>query len=53
MTHGDQSLHLLEILRQHWGHEGFRPLQLQALQATLQGKDSLVILPTGVQEAIA
>lgn len=52
MAQGDQPLALLEILRQHWGHQGFRPLQLQALQATLQGKDSLVILPTGVQEAL-
>lgn len=53
MAQSDQALALLELLRQHWGHQGFRPLQLQALQATLQGKDSLVILPTGVHEAIA
>ncbi|KAK9866526.1 hypothetical protein WJX84_003241 [Apatococcus fuscideae] len=38
---------LRSYLQQHWGHQNFRPLQLQALEATLQGRDSLVILPTG------
>lgn len=45
MASNDQ---LLPLLRQHWGHQSFRPLQRQALQATIQGRDSLVILPTGL-----
>ncbi|KAK9864131.1 hypothetical protein WJX84_002643 [Apatococcus fuscideae] len=52
MDLGALPVELVAILRQHWGHQGFRPLQLQALQATLQGKDSLVILPTGGGKSI-
>ena len=29
------------------GHADFRPGQLEAVQATLAGRDSLLILPTG------
>lgn len=38
---------LLNILRQYWGYDGFRPLQAEAMQAVLSGQDSLVVLPTG------
>ena len=37
---------LLAALRR-CGHGAFRPGQLQAIRATLQGRDSLLILPTG------
>ena len=37
----------LDILRAHWGHLAFRPLQAEAIEATLEGRDALVILPTG------
>lgn len=30
-----------------WGHPGLRPLQWEAIQAGLGGRDSLVVLPTG------
>ena len=30
-----------------WGFSGFRPLQREAMAAVLDGRDSLVILPTG------
>lgn len=36
-----------EILKQYWGFEEFRPLQAYAIEATLHGRDSLVVLPTG------
>jgi ATP-dependent DNA helicase RecQ len=36
-----------EILKQFWGYEEFRPLQADAIEATLQARDSLVVLPTG------
>lgn len=36
-----------EILKQFWGYEEFRPLQAEAIEATLHGRDSLVVLPTG------
>jgi ATP-dependent DNA helicase RecQ len=38
---------LLPILEQYWGYTSFRPLQREAMEAVLAGRDSLVILPTG------
>lgn len=34
-------------LAKHWGIRSLRPLQEPAIQAVLQGRDSLVVLPTG------
>src|SRR3954453_9262372 len=31
----------------HWGFRSLRPLQEQAMRAVLDGRDSLVVLPTG------
>lgn len=36
-----------EIFKQIWGYDNFLPLQAEAIQATLQQRDSLVVLPTG------
>jgi ATP-dependent DNA helicase RecQ len=38
---------LLAVVRQYWGYSSLRPLQEQAMLADLQGRDSLVVLPTG------
>jgi ATP-dependent DNA helicase RecQ len=38
---------LLPILQKHWGYDTFRPLQAEAMQAVLDGRDSVVVLPTG------
>ncbi|MBI1292513.1 RecQ family ATP-dependent DNA helicase [bacterium] len=38
---------LLDLLRRHWGYDGFRPLQQEAMEAHLSRRDSIVILPTG------
>jgi ATP-dependent DNA helicase RecQ len=38
---------LLPVIAKHWGYRTLRPLQAEAMQATLQGRDSLVVLPTG------
>lgn len=38
---------LRQVMRQHWGHADFRPLQAEAVAATLAGQDTLIILPTG------
>ncbi|MBI5881723.1 MAG: RecQ family ATP-dependent DNA helicase [Elusimicrobia bacterium] len=40
-------LSLEEALRRGWGHAAFRPLQREAVQAALSGRDCLVVLPTG------
>src|SRR6204780_812315 len=38
---------VLAVLRRFWGFEGLRPLQLEAIQAGLERRDSLVVMPTG------
>jgi len=38
---------LLAILSRYWGYHAFRPLQREAMDAILAGRDSLVVLPTG------
>src|ERR1700741_78225 len=38
---------LKAIIAKHWGFRTFRPLQEPAMQAVLDGRDSLVVLPTG------
>jgi ATP-dependent DNA helicase RecQ len=34
-------------LRRGWGYDSFRPLQKEAIDAALSGRDALVVLPTG------
>src|SRR2546429_1391468 len=38
---------LLQVFKRHWGFSALRPLQEQAMRAVLDGRDSLVVLPTG------
>lgn len=38
---------LREILRRIWGYDAFRPLQREAMTAVVDGRDSVVVLPTG------
>src|SRR5947207_2168364 len=38
---------LRDAVRRHWGYDTFRPHQLDAMRAVLDGRDSLVVLPTG------
>src|SRR5215471_8356485 len=38
---------LREVIARHWGFRDFRPLQEPAMRAVLDGRDSLVVLPTG------
>jgi ATP-dependent DNA helicase RecQ len=35
------------ILERYWGYSSFRPLQREAMDAVLQRRDSLLVLPTG------
>jgi len=41
------SARLLEVISKHWGYDSFRPLQQEAMTASLEGRDSLVVMPTG------
>jgi ATP-dependent DNA helicase RecQ len=38
---------LLAVIARHWGFRQLRPLQDQAMRAVLDGRDSLVVMPTG------
>src|ERR1700694_2874922 len=38
---------LRTVIERHWGYRTFRPLQEQAMRAVLEGRDSVVVLPTG------
>ncbi|HEX4913231.1 MAG TPA: DNA helicase RecQ [Vicinamibacterales bacterium] len=35
------------ILERYWGYSSFRPLQREAMESVLAGRDSLLVLPTG------
>ena len=37
----------LAALRRHWGYASFRPLQREAVEAAIAGRDLLLVLPTG------
>ena len=36
-----------EALQRRWGYGAFKPLQREAVEAALSGRDCLVVLPTG------
>ncbi|MFA6029824.1 MAG: RecQ family ATP-dependent DNA helicase [Elusimicrobiota bacterium] len=38
---------LQALLKKHWGYPTFKPLQKEAAEAAIAGKDALVVLPTG------
>lgn len=38
---------LLSILKKHWGYDTFLPLQQEAMTCVMEGRDSVVVLPTG------
>lgn len=41
-----------QILKTYWGHDQFRPAQLEIIQSILERKDTLAILPTGGGKSI-
>ena len=41
-----------EILKYYWGHDAFRPAQLDIITSILNGNDTLAILPTGGGKSI-
>jgi len=41
-----------EILKEYWGYNSFRPLQEDIINAVLDGKDTLALLPTGGGKSI-
>ena len=41
-----------EELRHRWGYDSFKPLQREAIEVALAGRDCLVVLPTGGGKSI-
>lgn len=37
----------IEVLRQYFGHDRFRPGQLEVIESILAGRDALTVMPTG------
>ena len=44
---GNDNMKSLEILSEYWGYDSFRPKQEDIVNAALEGRDVLAILPTG------
>lgn len=40
------------ILKQYWGYDDFRPQQLAVINAVLEGKEVLTLLPTGAGKSL-
>src|SRR5678809_445480 len=38
---------LNEVIARYWGYSALRPLQREAMDAVLAGRDSVVVMPTG------
>jgi ATP-dependent DNA helicase RecQ len=38
---------LQDAMGRYWGYSSFRPLQREAMEAVLAGRDSIVVMPTG------
>ncbi len=45
-------LPLRQALLKYWGYDSFRPLQAEAMQAVVEHRDSIVVLPTGGGKSI-
>lgn len=43
----NESRTALDVLREYWGYGSFRPKQEEIINAALEGKDVLAVLPTG------
>ena len=43
---------LLEALKKYWNYDSFRPMQREAMEAVLSGRDTLVLMPTGGGKSI-
>ena len=43
---------LTELIARYWGFRALRPLQEPAIRAVLEGRDSLVVMPTGAGKSL-
>ncbi len=42
----------IDLLKNYWGYDAFRPLQQEIINSVLDGKDTLALLPTGAGKSI-
>src|SRR6476659_11065889 len=48
----DTAAELREVLERYWGYTSFRPLQREAMDAIVNRRDSLVVMPTGAGKSL-
>jgi ATP-dependent DNA helicase RecQ len=44
---GDLDADIARVLRETWGFESLRPIQREVVEAALNGRDAVVVMPTG------
>ncbi len=47
MTAAPDAPGVLDVIKRTWGYDRLKPLQAESIAATLAGRDSLTVLPTG------
>jgi len=45
-------MNIKEALKKYWGYDSFLPLQKQAMECVVSGRDSIIVLPTGGGKSI-
>jgi ATP-dependent DNA helicase RecQ len=45
-----EKLHV--ALKKYWGHDAFRPMQMETIEAVCEGRDTLSLMPTGAGKSI-